>query len=137
MAEGVDQSSDTPPARPRRRPQLGRVRVPLVIALVALIALIGVWGARKPIATRVIDGELRKRGVVARYDVADLGIGRQRLTNVVIGNPAAPDLVADWLEAETRVGLDGASIVGVRAGHVRLRGRLRSEERRVGKECRL
>ena len=124
MAEGVDQSSDTPPARPRRRPQLGRVRVPLVIALVALIALIGVWGARKPIATRVIDGELRKRGVVARYDVADLGIGRQRLTNVVIGNPAAPDLVADWLEAETRVGLDGASIVGVRAGHVRLRGRL-------------
>ena len=125
MAEGVDQSSDTPPARTRRVPRPGGVgRVMLAIALVVLIALLGVWSVRRPIATRVIDGELRKRGVVARYDVGELGLGRQRLTNVVIGDPAAPDLVADWLEAETRVGLDGARVVGVRAGHVRLRGRL-------------
>jgi hypothetical protein len=119
MAEGVDQPGDTPPARPRRVS-----RVVLGIALVLLVALIGVWVARKPIATRVIDGELRKRGVVARYGVSDLGLGRQRLTDVVIGDPAAPDLVADWIEAETRIGLDGASVHGVRAGHVRLRGRL-------------
>ncbi|NIJ28711.1 hypothetical protein FHT00_000639 [Sphingomonas insulae] len=137
MAEGVDQSSDTPPAAPRgsrlararlpraRLPRLGRGgRVVLGIALVLLVALIGVWVARKPIATRVIDGELRKRGVSARYDVSALGLGRQRLTNVVIGDPRAPDMVADWLEAQTRVGLNGASVIGVRAGHVRLRGRL-------------
>ena len=119
MAEGGDQSGETPPARRRRVS-----RVLLGIALVLLVALIGVWVARKPIATHVIDGELRKRGIVARYGVSDLGLGRQRLTDVVIGDPAAPDLVADWLEAETRIGLDGASVVGVRAGHVRLRGRL-------------
>ncbi|WP_230628670.1 YdbH domain-containing protein [Sphingomonas sp. Leaf37] len=119
MAEGVDQSSETPPARLRRAS-----RIMLALALVLLVALTGVWLARKPIATRVIDGELRKRGIVAHYGVSDLGFGRQRLTNVVIGDPAAPDLVADWLEAETRIGLDGASVVGVRAGHVRLRGRL-------------
>ena len=140
MAEGVDQASDTPTppvrmarlARIRARvPRLARPRVPrlgrggrivLAIALVLLLALLGVWVARKPIATRVIDGELRKRGVAARYDVSDLGLGRQRLRNVVIGDPAAPDLVADWLEAETQVGLDGARLIGVRAGHVRLRG---------------
>ncbi len=119
MAEGVDQSSETPPARPRRA-----VRVLLGLAATILVALIGIWIARKPIATRVIDGELRKRGIVARYGVSDLGLGRQRLTGVVIGDPAAPDLVADWLEAETRIGFDGASVVGVRGGHVRLRGRL-------------
>ncbi len=117
MAEGVDRSSDTP--RARRTP-----RVLLVLVAILLVALAGVWLARKPIATRVIDAELAKRGVVARYGVSDLGLGRQRLTDVVIGDPAAPDLVADWLEAETRIGLDGASVVGVRAGHVRLRGRL-------------
>ena len=46
-----------------------------------------------------------------------------RLVNVVIGDPANPDLVADWLEARTAVGLSGPYLTGVRGGHVRLRAR--------------
>lgn len=120
MVEGVDELNDTP-----RRPRLARRQwVGIAIGLILLLACIALWMARKPIAARVIDRELAKRGVAARYGIQDLGLGRQRLTDVVIGNPAHPDLVADWLEAETHVGLDGARLVGVRAGHVRVRGRL-------------
>ncbi|MCU6453662.1 YdbH domain-containing protein [Sphingomonas sp. A2-49] len=125
MAEGVDQSSETPPARPAPRTRPGvAARIVIGLAIVVLVLVAGAWLARRPIATRVIDAELAKRGIAARYGIGDLGPGRQRLTDVVIGDPAAPDLVADWLEADTRIGLDGARVIGVRAGHVRLRGRL-------------
>ncbi|MCP3734222.1 YdbH domain-containing protein [Sphingomonas sp. RP10(2022)] len=125
MAEGADQSGETPSARRPRIPRFGwPARIVLAIALVLLLALLGLWVARKPIAGRVIDAELGKRGVVARYGISDLGFGRQRLTDVVIGDPAAPDLVADWLETQTQVGFDGPTLTGVRAGNVRLRGRL-------------
>ena len=49
--------------------------------------------------------------------------GRQRLENVVIGDPAHPDLVADWLEARTAIGLHGPYLTGVRGGRVRVRAR--------------
>ncbi|MGO7251673.1 hypothetical protein ACCS63_35660, partial [Rhizobium brockwellii] len=79
---------------------------------------------RKPLAGQVLDRELAKRGVPARYKISDLGFGRQRLTDVVLGDPRRPDLVADWLETRTRMTLSGPVVTGVRAGRVRLRGRL-------------
>ncbi len=82
------------------------------------------WLARVPIARGVIDRELAKAGVPARYAITDLGFGRQRLTDVVIGDPRAPDLVADWIETYTDVGPGGARLSGVRVGKVRLRARL-------------
>jgi hypothetical protein len=96
----------------------------LAIALVLLAALIALWLVRKPIAEGFIDRELAKAGVPARYDIADLALGGQRLTNVVLGDPAHPDLVADWVETRTGIGLSGPYLEGVRAGKVRLRGRL-------------
>ena len=106
-----------------RRPMRVR-RVILVLTLVLLVALIALWLVRKPIAEGFIDRELAKAGVPARYDIADLALGGQRLTNVVLGDPAHPDLVADWVETRTAIGLSGPYLEGVRAGHVRLRGRL-------------
>ena len=94
------------------------------IALVLLAGLIALWLARKPIAEGFIDRELAKAGVPARYEIANLALGGQRLTNVVLGDPAHPDLVADWVETRTGVGLSGPYLEGVRAGKVRLRGRL-------------
>ena len=124
MDDAAHPPRETPP---RRRPRFGafsrRRKIALVLALVVLAALIGLWSARRPIATRVIDRELAKLGVPARYTIGNFGAGRQRLKNVVIGDPADPDLVADWLEAETRIGFDGAKVVGVRGGHIRLRAR--------------
>ncbi len=107
---------------PRR--QATARRVALVIALLLLAGLVVLWLVRKPIAEGFIDRELAKAGVPARYAIADLALGGQRLTNVVIGDPAHPDLVADWVETRTGIGLSGPYLEGVRAGTVRLRGRL-------------
>jgi len=96
----------------------------LGVALVVLAALIALWSQRRPIASGFIDRALAARGVPARYRIADFGFQRQRLTDVVIGDPAHPDLVADWVEVETRIGFSGATVSGIRAGAVRMRGRL-------------
>lgn len=124
--EGASEESETrvtPVASPARR--FRRLQLTLIaIALVILAALIALWIERKPLAGQVLDRELARRGVPARYRISDLGFGRQRLTNVVLGDPQRPDLVADWLETRTRMTLSGPVVTGVRAGRVRLRGRL-------------
>jgi translocation and assembly module TamB len=124
--EGASEESETrvtPVASPARR--FRRLQLTLIaIALVMLAALIALWIERKPLAGQVLDRELAKRGVPARYKISDLGFGRQRLTDVVLGDPRRPDLVADWLETRTRMTLSGPVVTGVRAGRVRLRGRL-------------
>ncbi|WP_380781855.1 YdbH domain-containing protein [Sphingomonas sp. R86520] len=121
MTETSEMGAD-PGARPRRPTTVRRVI--LAIALILLAALVALWLVRKPIAEGFIDRELAKAGVPARYDIADLALGGQRLTNVVLGDPTHPDLVADWVETRTGVGLSGPYLEGVRAGKVRLRGRL-------------
>ena len=100
------------------------LRVILALALVVLLAVVVAWTQRRTIATDVLDRTLAAKGVPVRYRIADLGLGGQRLVDVVIGDPANPDLVADWIETRTSVGLSGALLTGLRAGHVRMRGRV-------------
>ena len=111
------------PSVPRRR-SFGRRRGVAIVVLILIAALAGLWIDRKPIARGYITRTLAQAHVPARYTLAALGPGRQRLTNVVIGDPAQPDLVADWIETETVIGIGGARVTGVRAGHVRLRATL-------------
>lgn len=107
------------------RARIGRRgRIAIAVLLVLLVALAALWAQRRPIAASVVDAELRKRGVAARYRIEELGFGRQRLTNVVLGDSARPDLVADWVELDTRLSLSGARVVGMRAGRVQMRARL-------------
>ncbi|MEH3122190.1 MAG: YdbH domain-containing protein [Sphingomonas phyllosphaerae] len=107
-------------------------RMAVAVSVLALAAGGGLWLSRVPIATRVIDKELSAKGVPARYHIADLGLGRQRLTDVVIGDPARPDLVADWVETQTDLTLSGPKLIGVRAGHVRIAARLRDGKLSLG-----
>jgi hypothetical protein len=113
-----------PEGLPGQRRWSRRRRAALVVALALLLALIALWVVRKPIADDFVRQALAERGVPARYRIADLNLGRQRLTDVVIGDPRNPDLVADWAELRTRMTLSGPEVTGVRVGHVRLRGRL-------------
>ncbi|MDQ2879319.1 MAG: hypothetical protein M3R41_09635, partial [Pseudomonadota bacterium] len=118
----IDDSDD--PGAPARAVGRGVARRVLIgIVVLVAIMLAALWIERRPLASGFIDRTLRDKGVAARYRIADLGLGGQRLTNVVIGDPAHPDLVADWIETRTSIGLSGIGLAGVKAGHVRLRAR--------------
>ena len=123
--ERDDADAGAPPTRPRRF--LGQfspvARWSLIVASLLLFVLVALWSQRRPIASNFINGVLAGRGVAARYRVADIGFDTQRLTDVVIGDPRRPDLVADWVEVATRVTLSGPVVTGLRAGQVRLRAR--------------
>ncbi|WP_448502609.1 intermembrane phospholipid transport protein YdbH family protein [Sphingomonas sp.] len=101
-----------------------RGRIPFAIGVAALALLIAIWTQRHPIAENFIDAELARRGVEARYEIVDIGFSTQRLENLVIGDPARPDLIADWVVVRTSVGFDGPQVEAIEAGAVRLRGRL-------------
>ncbi|MGK6317963.1 intermembrane phospholipid transport protein YdbH family protein [Sphingomonas sp. DT-204] len=95
----------------------------VVLAVVAVAAALA-WWQRRGIAEDLVTRELAKRGVPARYRVADVGFGMQRLTDIVIGDPRDPDLTADWVEVFTRVGLGGPEVTGIAVGHAFLKARL-------------
>lgn len=99
-------------------------RIVLVLAIVLLVALVTLWSQRKQIARGYADRYLASHNVPARYAIADLGFNRQRLTDVVLGDPAHPDLVADWIEVDTALGTGGVTVTGARAGQVRVAARL-------------
>jgi len=82
------------------------------------------WIERTPIATSYVDDALKARSVPARYRLAKVGFRTQRIEGIRIGDPANPDLTADWAEIRLSVGLFGLSVAAVDAGGVRLRGRL-------------
>ncbi|SEM48184.1 Dicarboxylate transport [Sphingomonas gellani] len=126
MLDGQEQD-ETPEGRPGRRwrhRHRHRHQLAAGTATVLLCAAGGLWLARKPVAEHFINRELARRGVAAHYRITNLGFGRQRLTDVTIGDPTHPDLTADWIETQTVVRLFGARLDGVRAGHVRLRARI-------------
>lgn len=104
----------------------------LAIVAGALLLLFGLWLARRPIADDIIRRELAARGVPAQYELAAIGFRTQRLENVRIGNPRAPDLVARWVEIDLVPTLGAPRVAEIRANGVRLRGRLAGGRLRLG-----
>lgn len=98
--------------------------VPLLILALLIAGGLVLWSWRVPIARDFVDSALEKRGVQGSYDIVEIGFRRQRLENIVMGDPKSPDLTAEW--AEIHFGLSGIapSIRLIRANGVRLKGRL-------------
>lgn len=119
----ADAAETGPEQRRRRWHQRKRWRTLVALLIVFAVAIGVLWHQRRSVATGFIDDELAKRGVPARYTVADIGFARQRLTNVVIGDPRDPDLVADWIVVHTRIRSGGPEVTGIDTGNVRLRAR--------------
>jgi hypothetical protein len=94
------------------------------LALLVLAVLV-LWIWRKPIASDYIRGELEKRGVQASYTLDKVGFRTQQVSNLVIGDPANPDLTVRRAILEIDVKWNG-SIKPYRivARGVRLKGRL-------------
>ncbi len=98
----------------------------LLIGTGTLVVAAGLlWAQRVAISDELIRQQLDDRGIAARYDIQAIGLRTQRLTNVVIGRPGRPDLVAKSLEMTLHWGLSGPTIDSVRADGLRLLGRYR------------
>src|SRR5688500_6668137 len=111
----------------------------ILLALLILIFLLLVlaWVQRRSIATGFIDRELAKRGVQASYEITQLSPWRQRLENVVIGNPANPDLTAKRVDVQLSLGFRAPRVSKITARGVRLKGRLVGGRLKLGQIDRL
>ena len=126
--EENSEGSAAPPVVDRRRPgRAVRIARWLLLGLVILLALalVGLWSARVPIANDIVAGELHKRGVTASYTLDRVGFRTQQVSNLVIGDPARPDLTAQRAVIQMRIKWNGSfEVYRVAARGVRLKGRL-------------
>ncbi len=82
-------------------------RVVGVLAVLLALVLVGVWLVRKDLAERVISGQLADLGLPATYQIHRIGPRQQVLSNVVIGDPARPDLTIEraYVDVVPRFGI--------------------------------
>lgn len=93
------------------------------VTLLFVVLLLIAWWQRNSIADRFVQSELEARGVRATYKIDQVGFRTQRIRNLVIGDPAHPDLVAKLVEVDVALNFTGAVLRDVRADGVKMRGR--------------
>ena len=120
MAE--DEATDTArvAVSPRRSLWLRWLVLPLL--LIFGLAFLAFWIQRKDIADNVIASQLESKGVPATYEVERIGGTRQVLRNIVIGDPARPDLTVERAEVTIRYRFGLPAISRVRLVRPRLFG---------------
>src|SRR5438874_2048111 len=89
----------------RRTPLWARAASIVAIGILVMLftGIIIIWIQRRPIATHYLQGEFERRGVTASYHLNRVGLRTQEVTNLVIGDPKHPDLVARYAHIETRL----------------------------------
>lgn len=92
--------------------------------ILLLIMLAIAWFQRFRLADDLIRDQLTSRNVRASYEIDAIGFRTERLKNVVLGDPANPDLTARVVEVDVALGFGVPTIRAVRAEGVRLRGRV-------------
>src|SRR5919107_1443144 len=131
----VNRPTDREGPLPEERSEIVRVRryrgrrafmiVGVGLLILLLVALAGLWIARRPIATGFLEREFERRGVEATYRLDRVGLRTQQVSNLVIGDPRRPDLVARRAIIQMRLKWDGSfEVYRVYARGVRLRGKL-------------
>lgn len=78
-----------------------RVLLPAVVGGAIVVGLGVAWFSREEIAGNIIEGQLEAYDIPATYQIERIGGQRQVLTNVVVGDPAQPDLTIE--RAEIRI----------------------------------
>lgn len=93
------------------------------ILLLILLLLIA-WWQRTQIADNFIQSQLEEYDATASYNIEELSFRTQAVSNLIIGDPADPDLTIKDLEVDLQIGFSGVAVKWVRAKGVRLRGEL-------------
>lgn len=127
--EGETMAGEDPAPAPRRR-LAPRWAAGSAIALAVALGI--AWTGREPIADYLVSGELARLGLPARYAIESIAPGRQVLRDVVIGDPANPDLTVARVVVETWVRGGLPAVTGVRLEHPRLAGRWRNGRLSLG-----
>ena len=111
-----DTHDETPPpaARAGLWPRRWRSRIGLGAAVVALVAGSFAWLDRERIAGDFLDDYLRENGVAATYDIVAIGPETQVIENLVVGDPALPDLTVRRMVIDLGVGWQGPEVRRVR-----------------------
>ncbi|MGI8930777.1 MAG: hypothetical protein ACR2FK_00115, partial [Sphingomicrobium sp.] len=129
VAERLDEGGLVEPVAVRHRGHWHRVwritRLGLILVLIlALVALAVVWVFRRPFAERMLADEMRDRGVQTSYTIDRVGLRTQHVSNLVIGDPANPDLTARRAVIQVRIKWNGGvEVYRIAARGVRLKGR--------------
>lgn len=98
MQAEADLDDDYAPTTPTRVGWLWRILMLAVIAMV--VAGTAAWLERERIAGNLIDAALADAGLEARYDIVSIGTQRQTIANLVVGDPAAPDLTVERVDVD-------------------------------------
>ncbi len=102
-------------------------------ALLLLLALLTIaWWQRYRLADNFVQDQIASRDITASYEIDEIGLRTQRLKNVVLGDPANPDLTAKVVEIDVIIGFGTPTIRAVRASGVRLRGQYLSDKLSFG-----
>jgi Dicarboxylate transport len=114
-------------AEPDFEPIGSRFRVRTAIYVVLFLIIVGfvvVWFSRITIAENLVETELAALDVEADYEIAEIGLNRQIIRNLVLGDPEKPDLTADLVEIGNSMTTTGPGISWVRAKNVKLFGQI-------------
>jgi len=109
-----------------------RPRILLLSGAVLLAALMAAWLLRFRVADRLVERRLAAAGVPASYRLTRLDPLRQRIEDVRIGDPAAPDLTAARIDLTIGYSLGGPELRELRAEGLRVRGRIDSAGLHLG-----
>src|SRR4051794_36482872 len=123
----AEQRSDEDTMIARRGPRWRRIAgfAALAVLLLLVVAIAIVWIERRPIATQYLKREFERRGVTASYTLDRVGLRTQQVSNLVIGDPKRPDLVARFAKIQMRLKWNGSfEVYRIVARGVRLRGRM-------------
>lgn len=92
------------------------------VLLLLIVAAIIAYNQRENIARDYVSAELERLGVEASYDVEEIGIDREVLKNIVVGDPESPDARVKRLELYLDPVWGGVKIDRVKLEGLRLFG---------------
>ena len=109
--------------REHARWQRKRIMVPVVLLIILAAALFVAWSGRERIVGNVVDSQIAAYDLPVTYEIGRVTGQRQMLRDVVVGDPAAPDLTIDEVEVRLRYGFGAPEIGHVTLVNPRLFGR--------------